>query len=84
MKYLSEFNELTNYMVDNYSFKLSREHSKKQFFKDRIIFNEKEFKNKFDNFLNAWNKIKSDVIKFKYRPEMRIKSFYIIIIIFFL
>ena len=74
MKYLPAFNEFTNYMVDNYSFKISRDEAKKQMLIDSKIFKEKGFENKFINFINAWDSIKSEAIKYKCRPEMKPKN----------
>ena len=74
MKYLPEFNEFTNYMLYNYSFKISRDNAKKRILENEEIFNEPSFKNKFNNFINVWDKIKIDATKYKFRPEMPIKN----------
>ena len=74
MKNLPVFNVFTNYMVDNYSFKISRDDAKKRILKFENIFNEKGFKNKFDNFIKAWNEIKSEAIKYKCRDDMKPKN----------
>ena len=70
MKYLPAFNEFTNYMVENYSFKISRDDAKKRILKNEQIFSENGFAPKYKNFINAWNQIKSEAIKYKCRPEM--------------
>ena len=74
MKYLPAFNEFTNYMVDNYSFKISRDEAKKRILKNEKILNEKGFEKKFNNFINAWKEIKNEAIKYKCRPEMKPKE----------
>ena len=70
MKYLPAFNEFTNYMVDNYSFRISRDDAKKRVLKTEPIYNDKVFKNKFNNFIDAWKEIKSEAKKYKCRPDM--------------
>ena len=74
MKYLPAFNEFTNYMVDNYSFKISRDDAKKRELKSEPIFKEPGFQNKFNNFIKAWNEIRSEAIKYKCRDEMKPKE----------
>ena len=74
MKYLPAFNEFTNYMVENYSFKISRDDAKNRILKSEPIFSEKVFKNKFNNFINCWNEIKSEATKYKCRPNMKVKD----------
>jgi hypothetical protein len=74
LKYLSDFNEFTNYMVEKYSFKISRDEAKKKILSSEPIYNENGFKKKFNNFINSWKKIKKDAIKYKCRPEMKEKD----------
>ncbi len=74
MKYLPAFNEFTNYMVELFSFKVSRDDAKKKVLEKEEIFNEPNFIKKFDNFIDSWNGIKTDAIKYKCRPEMPIKN----------
>ena len=71
---LPEFNEFTNYMVDNYSLKITREYAKINKLSNMDIINQPEFKTKFNNFLRAWDEIKSEAIKYKCLPEMPIKN----------
>jgi hypothetical protein len=71
---LPAFNEFTNYMVDIYSFKISREDSKTKKLSNMDIINQPEFKNKFRNFLKAWDEIKSEAKKYKCRPDMPVKN----------
>ena len=74
LKYLPDFNEFTNYMVEKYSFRISRDEAKKKVLKSESIYTENGFKKKFNNFLNSWKKIKKDAIKYKCRPEMKEKD----------
>ena len=74
IKYLPNFNEFTNYMVEKYSFKISREEAKKKILKYESIVKEKGFDVKFNNFIKAWDEIKSEAIKYKCRPEMAPKT----------
>jgi len=74
LSYLPAFNDFTNYMVDNYSFKISRDDAKKRILENEEIYNTKEFTNKFNNFIKAWNEIKSEATKYQCRPEMPIKE----------
>ena len=71
---LPAFNEFTNYMVEHYSFKISRENAKKRLLKDEEILKEAQFTEKFNNFIKAWNKIKSEAIKYQCRPVMPVKN----------
>ena len=71
LKYLPDFNEFTNYMVDYYSFKISRDDAKNKVLKNEPIFKEQGFTNKFKKFISAWNEIKSKAIKYKCRVPMK-------------
>ena len=70
IKYLPAFNEFTNYMIENYSFKISRDDAKKRKLENEPIFKEEGFINKYNNFIEAWDEIKNEAIKYKCRPEM--------------
>ena len=74
LKYLPAFNEFTNYMVNYYSFKISRKEAKKISLEEEDIIKEKGFNKKFSNFLKAWENIKSKAIKYKCYPQMEIKE----------
>ena len=74
MKYLPDFNEFTNYMVDNYSFKISRDDAKRRILENEEIFKDPNFEEKFNKFINSWDEIKKESIKYKCRPEMKIKT----------
>ena len=74
MKFLPDFNEFTNYMVDNYSFKISRDAAKKRPLEKEPLFSDNNFKNKYNKFIDSWNGIKEDAIKYKCRGEMPVKT----------
>ena len=74
MKYLLPFNEFVNYMVENYSLKISRDDAKKKILENEEIYQNEEFKKKFYNFIKAWNQIKNDAKKYQCRKEMPIKD----------
>ena len=74
LKYLPAFNEFTNYMVDKYSFKISREDAKKKDLINEDIAKDDDFKKIFKGFINSWNNIKSEAKKYKCRPEMPVKD----------
>ena len=74
MKYFPKFNEFTNYMVDNYSFKISRDDAKKRILENEEIFKDENIVNKFNGFIQSWNEIKYEAVKYKCRPEMPIKD----------
>ena len=71
---LPAFNTFTNYMVDYYSFKLSREDAKKRVLDDEEITKQIGFNKMFGNFVKAWDLIKSDAIKYQCRPIMKVKQ----------
>ena len=74
MKYLPPFNEFINYMIEIYSFKISRDEAKKKILQNEEIFKNMEFQKKFNNFLKAWEQIKNKAIKYLCRQEMAIKN----------
>jgi len=74
MKYLPDFNEFTNLMVDIYSFKISRDDAKKRILENEEIFSDNNFKNKYNKFIKSWEGIKEDAIKYKCRDEMPVKT----------
>jgi hypothetical protein len=61
-------------MVDNYSFKISRDDAKKRELSKEEIYQNDAYKKKFNNFIKSWNEIKSEAIKYQCRPEMPVKS----------
>ena len=74
MKYLQMFNEFTNYIIENYSFKMTRDEAKNRVLKNEDIYKNEEFQQKFECFIKAWDKIKKNAIKYKCNPEMPIKD----------
>jgi len=75
MKYIPIFNEFTNLMVENYSFKISREYAKNNSLENEDIYkNNPEFQKKLLYFIKAWNEIKSEAIKYQCREEMPVKE----------
>ena len=71
---LPAFNEFTNYMVDYYSFKISRDDAKKRDLEKEEIYKEEEFKKKLNKFIKSWDEIKSEAKKYKCRPEMPVRN----------
>ena len=75
LKYLPVFNEFTNYMVDYYSFKIFRDDAKKRPLESEPIYkNNPKFQKKFNEFIKVWGEIKNEAIKYKCRPEMKVKD----------
>ena len=70
MEYLLSFNEFTNFMVENYSFKISRDEAKKRILQNEEIYKTKEFKDMFKSFIKVWDNIKAEAIKYGCRDEM--------------
>ena len=72
IKYLPEFNEFANFMIDNYSYKLSREEASSKLLKEEVIYknNQQKFKDKFDKFKIIWKSLKPFAIKYGCRDEM--------------
>ena len=74
LKYLPAFNEFTNYMVNYYSFKISRKEARTISLVNEEIIKEKEFNKKYKNFIEAWDNIKSEAIIYKCRELKKIKE----------
>ena len=74
LKYLPCFNEFINLMNRTYSFKITREEAKKRKIKDELIFQNPEFIQKFNYFIEIWKEIKIYAIKYKCHSEMPIKD----------
>ena len=72
MKNLPDFNEFVNFMIDNYSYKISREEASKKILKDEDIYknNIQKFKEKFNKFKKIWKKLKPYATKYGCRDEM--------------
>ena len=74
LRCLPDFNEFTNYMVENYSFRISREDAKRRILKEEEISKSNIFKEKFKKFISSWNEVKVEAKKYKCRPEMQVKN----------
>ena len=76
IKFLPDFNKFINFMIDNYSYKISREEASNMKLKDQEIYqnNQHGFKNMFQKFIKIWDKIKEYAIKYKNYPDMEIIS----------
>ena len=75
MEYIPIFNEFTNFMVEKYSFKISREYAKNNNLENEEIYkNDKKFQENVLNFINAWNEIKYEATKYQCREEMPVKE----------
>ena len=72
LKILPEFNEFSNFMIDHYSYKISREDATKRIVKDEDIYknNEQRFKDKFERFIKIWKHLKPSATKYGCRQEM--------------
>jgi len=72
IKYLRDFNEFINFMIDNYSYKISREEASRKILKDEEIYknNEKRFNEKFKNFKKIWVNLKPFAIKYGCKDEI--------------
>ena len=72
IKYLPEFNEFENFMIDNYSYKISREEASKKLLKDEEIYknNPQKFLEKLERFKEIWSELKPYATKYGCRDEM--------------
>ena len=70
LKYLNDYNDFVNLMINYYSGKVSRnEANKDRYLNLEEIFSKDQFKNKFDKFKSIWNENLSDDMK-KYNDEI--------------
>ena len=70
IKYLPAFNEFTNFMVEKYSYIITREEAKQKKLSETESYDEKRFK----AFKNAWDNIYKYAIKYKCRDYMNPKQ----------
>ena len=70
LKYLTYINEFSNYMIENYSFKISREETKNKTLNEEQDLRERIGERKIRNFLISWRKIKSKAIQYKSHKVM--------------
>ena len=69
LKYLPDFNEFTNFMVDYYSYQISRKEALTKPLEKEPIFN-KISSNLYSSFSKAWNNIYEYATKYKCRKEL--------------
>ena len=75
LRYLKEFNEFVNYMIEKYSCQISRENAKNISIKDEQN-KDPILKKKLQSFIKLWNNhIKKYAIKYKCREDMVPKNF---------
>ena len=72
IKYIPDMNEFVNFMIDNYSYKITREEASEKLIKDEEIYKEniRGFKEMFNKFINIWKKLKPYATKYGCRDEM--------------
>ena len=71
IKYLPDFNDFCNYMIDYYSYQVTREYASEKKIKDEEIFrNDENFKQKFDTFVENWQNLKEYETNFSFKEEM--------------
>ena len=70
LKYLPAFNEFTNFMVDNYSYQITRADAKNEKLYQGQCFDE----NKFNAFKESWDNIYQYATKYKCNKEMEPKQ----------
>ena len=73
-KYFPFFNDFCNFMINNYSYKITREEASKILIKDVEIYknNINKFKDKFNKFKEIWSHLKIYSNKYGCRDEMPI------------
>jgi len=74
LKYLLAFNEFTNYMVENYSCKISRKIAKEIKLCNLEIWKDANCKNKLNDFKIVWENIKNDATNYKGKELMKPKN----------
>ena len=78
LKHVEKYNEFCNFMIDNYSFKITREEAKKEKLNDQQIIKkitEKQQKNNLvSGFFEAWKDIGPKAIQYKSNKKMEPKS----------
>ena len=72
IKYLPEFNDFSNFMIDYYSYKISRDDAAKKKITDEDLYkNDENFQKKFKRYQNIWNKLSPYAVKYGCRDEMK-------------
>ena len=70
LKNLPDYNDFINFMIDNYSYKITREEAGKKLLKDEEIYKNEKFKKKFEKFKKVWKQLKPFAVKYGCRDEM--------------
>ena len=72
IKYLPEFNEFSNLMIDYYSNKISRKEASNRIIKEEKLYKKDQyrFKQKLESFIKIWEKLKPFATKYGQREEM--------------
>ena len=73
IKYLPEFNQFSNFLIDYYSYKITRKGACNRLIKDEEIYkkNQNKFRQKFKLFIEIWAKIKLYCVKYGLKDEMK-------------
>ena len=72
IKYLPDFNDFCNYMIDFYSYQVTRKYASERKIKDEELYKDQNFKEKLESFLEDWEKLKTYETKFECRDEMTV------------
>ena len=75
LTYLSYINEFSNYLIQYYSFKISREEAKTKTLNEEQELIDQFGERKIKNFLVSWKKIKSKAVQFKFHKLKEGKEF---------
>ena len=77
LNYVEKYNEFCNFMIDNYSFKISREEAKRVSLYDQPIIRRimnRARRNLIENFFDAWEEIGPKAIQYKSNKKMEPKN----------
>jgi len=72
LKYLPDINDFSNFMIDHYSNKITRDEAKNKILSNETIF--KNIKEKFDKFKSAMKEIKGDTSFYKSLKKIKYKE----------
>ena len=72
LRYLPEFNEFCNFMIDYYSYKISRDDAATRILKEEELYKNdyQKFQSKLKSFTRIWKKLKSSATKYGCRDPM--------------
>ena len=73
IKYLPKFNNFSNFMIEHYSYKISREDAAKRIIKEEDLYKQDKqgFKKNFQCFIKIWEELRPYSIKYGCRDEMK-------------